>query len=602
MKPFNSPVLARTLICLFLIWSLESRPVAAAEALDPAGHWEGDITLPATKLAIRVDLEKAPDGKWSGTIDIPVQGLRGFKLDPVAVEGAAVRFAMPQIPGDPSFAGRLESDAKVIRGDFTQGGQKFPFSVSRKPRPEAKAGWTPSHGIPGKGLVGYWQGSLSPTPVIQLRLAVEITNGAAGALGGIMTSLDQGGARMPLSASVEKSVNVKLQVPAIGGGFEGVMATDGSEITGDWLQAGRKLPLVLKRVAAPPVLARPQDPKPPYPYAEEQVVIENPTAGTKLAGTLTVPRSAGPHPVVVLITGSGPQDRDEALMGHRPFLVLSDHLTRTGIAVLRCDDRGVGKSTGSFAKAVDADFVTDAIAQVAWLKARPDIDPKRIGLVGHSEGGVVAPLAAVKQPQDIAFIVLLAGVGVPMEQLLIRQGTDIARAMGASEDQIAKSAAIQQQIFPLLKAATNSVEAQKVVREVTAKALAEFTPDQRRSMGLSDDMLESQSQMVATPWFRNLLAYDPRPTLRQVKCPVLAINGEKDLQVAAKENLKAIREALEAGGNHKVKTVELPGLNHLFQTCTTGAISEYGQIDETFSPAALKVISDWIRQQAGLGN
>lgn len=572
-------------------------PIAAAVAAaksDPAGHWEGAITLPTTTLAVRVDLARAAGQGWQGTIDIPAQGLRGFKLDPVRVDGAAVTFVMPGIPGNPQFDGRLAADGRTLAGDFTQGGQKFPFKLESKAKPAA-AGETPSRGVPGKGLVGHWQGSLKPTPVVELRLALEITNGPGAKPAGLMVSLDQGNSRIPLTALTETAGVVHLEARSVGGTFDGRLSRDGTELAGDWTQGGSKLPLVFKRLAHAPVLARPQEPKPPFPYEEQQVTVENGTAGVKLAGTLTLPRGAGPHPAVVFITGSGPQDRDEAIMGHRPFFVLADHLTRAGIAVLRCDDRGVGGSTGSFAKATPTDFVEDTLAQVAYLRTRKEIDARRIGLLGHSEGGIVAPRVAGKAP-DLAFMVLLAGVGVPTEELLLRQARDLARVMGAGEEVIATNAALQRDIFRVLRTEPDATRAEAALRKLMADQTAAFTAEQRAAIGLTDAMVETQIMTALSPWFRELLAYDPRPALRAVKCPVLALNGEKDLQVAAKENLAAIRDALTTGGNQKVKTVELPGLNHLFQTCQTGAVAEYGQIEETFNAGAMKLIADWIRE------
>lgn len=585
---------------LALLVALGGLPtVYARQPATPAGHWEGAITLPGTALAVRVDLEGAKEGAWAGTIDIPVQSLRGFKLGDVTVKDATVSFAMPGVPGDPKFSGSLAADAKTIAGDFSQGGQTFPFKLERKPRPAPRTGETPAKGVPGKGVVGYWQGSLKPSPILELRLVLEITNAAGGAFSGVMISVDQGNARLPLTSLTEKSGAVHLEVASVGGTFDGKLSADGSEISGDWKQGGNTLPLVFKRLERAPKFARPQDPKKPYPYDEEEVAFENPAAGIKLAGTLTRPRGAGPYPAAVLITGSGPQDRDEAIMGHRPFLVLADHLTRRGIAVLRYDDRGIGKSSGEFGKATHHDFVTDALAAVDWLKTRKEIDSGHVGLVGHSEGGIAAPLAAVKQPGDIAFIVLLAGVGVPMDELLVRQGRDIMRVMGADADTQTKSAAAQRETFRLLKEKLDAPVLEKRLRELFREQMAGVTDEQRTALGYTDSMLEGQLQTVMTPWFQQLLAYDPRPTLRQVKCPVLAINGEKDIQVAAKENLAAIRQALNAGGNQNVKVVEFPGLNHLFQHCTTGAVSEYGQIEETIAPDVLQLVADWIREQTG---
>jgi pimeloyl-ACP methyl ester carboxylesterase len=239
--------------------------------------------------------------------------------------------------------------------------------------------------------------------------------------------------------------------------------------------------------------------------------------------------------------------------------------------------------------------VEDTLAAVAYLRTRKEIDPRRIGLVGHSEGGIVAPRAAAKSP-EVAFIVLLAGVGVPMEDLLLRQARDISLVMGMGEDLIARNEATQRELFRILQSEKDPAKAEVAVRKILHEKVTAMTDEQRKVLGMSDAMIDGQIKMILSPWFRDMLGYDPRPTLRAVKCPVLAINGEKDLQVGAKENLPAIREALAAGGNPLVKTVELPGLNHLFQTCETGAPTEYNRIEETFNPAALKLISDWIHE------
>jgi hypothetical protein len=561
------------------------------ESISPAGHWEGSIALPRTALAIRVDLEST-NGAWAGRIDIPAQGLRGFRLGGIEVGGNSAKFNLPGIPGDPTFAGKVDRGGQVLRGDFTQRGQHYAFTLERKPAPAALSGETPSRGAAGAGLAGHWQGSLKPSPIMELRLVLEITNNG-GVMSGVMVSVDQGGSRLPITAIKEQNGPVSIEVNSINGTFNGKLSADGSELDGTWMQGAGVLPLVFKRLAAAPSFNRLQDPKPPFPYDAVEVVFSNAHAGVQLAGTFTQPRGGGPYPAVVLISGSGPQDRDEAIMGHRPFLVLADHLTRRGIAVLRYDDRGVGRSTGNFVAATHPDFVADALAGVAWLKTRDGVDPKRIGLVGHSEGGLIAPLAAVQQPADIAFLVLLAGVGVPMEELLLRQGKDLARVMGADADSLRKNAETQIAIFKLLKQELERPALERQLRELFKRQMTELTDEQRKLLG-SEAAVEGQIQTLLTPWFRALLAYDPRPVLREVRCPVLALNGERDLQVAAKDNLDAIATALDAGGNRNVKTAELPGLNHLFQSCATGAVAEYGQIEETFSPIALELIAAWV--------
>ena len=585
-------------ICILLLMLCGAAAIHAQQpVVSAAGHWEGAITLPGTSLDVRVDLEETA-GRWAGTIAIPAQGLRDFALGGVAVDGTAVSFVMPGIPGAPTFTGTVAADGKTIAGSFTQGGQTFPFSLERAATPAGTGGGTPQ-GMAGKGLAGHWQGALKPSPVMELRLVLEVTDALNGSLAGVLISVDQGSVRIPLTTLTESS-GIRFEVGTIGAAFEGVMNASGSEIIGQWRQAGNALPLTFKRLASAPTFSRPQDPAPPYPYDEEEVTFANPQANITLAGTFTRPRGAGPHPAVVLISGSGPQDRDEALMGHRPFLVLADHLTRQGIAVLRYDDRGFGKSTGNFRAATHDDFVTDALAAVSWLKTRGEIDPARIGLVGHSEGGVAAPIAATKQPDDIAFIVLLAGPGVPMEDLLARQSQDLARVVGAGPEILEESAIWQKRVFSLLKQDLDRATLENQLRTLLQQQTAELTDEQRKAFGYTEAMMESQMQMVLTPWFRQLLVYDPRVFLRQVKVPVLAINGEKDLQVAPGPNLAGIREALAAGGNTDVTIREFPGLNHLFQTATTGAVAEYATIEETFNAEVLTTISAWIRQRTGL--
>src|SRR5665648_483941 len=338
--------------------------------------------------------------------------------------------------------------------------------------------------------------------------------------------------------------------------------------------------------------------KKPYTYIEEEAIYENKEAGITLAGTLTLPSGNGPFPAVLLITGSGPQDRNETIYNHSPFLVLADYLTRQDIAVLRVDDRGVGESTGDFSQATSEDFASDVLAGVEYLKTCKEIDPKKIGLIGHSEGGIIAPMVAVKSP-DVAFIVLMAGTGLTGEEILYLQGALISRAMGVSEEDIIKNRQFNDKIFSVLKEEEDSEIAEKRLRQMFMEDWEKMSDEKKEQIGDPEVFLKAQLQSLLSPWLKFFLTYDPKPTLSKVKCPVLAINGEKDLQVPPKENLRAIEDALKTGGNQNYTIKELPGLNHLFQTAQTGVPAEYVKIEETISPEVLKIISDWILEQTG---
>jgi fermentation-respiration switch protein FrsA (DUF1100 family) len=438
-------------------------------------------------------------------------------------------------------------------------------------------------------VIGIWQGIIK-IQTIELRIVFNISQSPDGKLTAKMDSPDQGAKDIPIDEVTFENGNLSLKLKSVGGDFEGKYQDDGT-IKGNWSQSGQSLPIILSKTDKAPEAQRPQDPKKPYPYKEEEVIYENKRAGIKLAGTLTLPDSGESFPVVLLISGSGPQDRDETVFGHRPFLVLADYLTRQGIAVLRTDDRGVGGSTGDFSQATTMDFADDALAGVEYLKSRKEINPKQIGLIGHSEGGVIAPIVATESA-DVAFIVLMAGTGLTGEEVLYSQGRLMAKAEGISDETIAKGLETNKRIFAVLKEEDSAV-AEKKIREIINDAIAGMTDQEKQTMPNIEDQIKS----VLSPWLRFFLTYDPKPTLMKVKCPVLAINGSKDLQVSSKENLSAIEDALKSGDNKNYTVKELPNLNHLFQTSQTGSLTEYAKIEETISPTALRVIGDWILEQ-----
>jgi pimeloyl-ACP methyl ester carboxylesterase len=452
---------------------------------------------------------------------------------------------------------------------------------------------TPNAAATGQNLEGTWEGALD-VGAMKLRLALKVTKAADGAFAAKLDSLDQGAKDLQVDVISMKDGAVHFEMRQLQAVFDGTLNRESSEIAGQFKQAGVTFPLVLKRVAKPTTLNRPQEPKPPFPYDEEEVSYENKRDGVKLAGTLTLPRDKASAPAVILISGSGPQNRNEELLGHKPFLALADYLTRRGVAVLRVDDRGVGGSTGNLSNSTSENFAADVLAGAEFLKGHKRIDAKRIGLVGHSEGGLIAPLAA-SQSNDVAFIVLLAGPGLPGEEILLAQGALILKAGGANAEALARQRATQEMIFAILKQEKDNAVAEKKMREEFDKLMAGESEAVKTQ---AKQTLEAQMKMVLSPWFRHFLTYDPRPALAKAKCPVLALNGENDLQVPAVENLREIEATLKAAGNRDVTVMRLPKLNHLFQTSETGAISEYAKIEETFAPVALKTIGDWILARA----
>ncbi len=441
-------------------------------------------------------------------------------------------------------------------------------------------------------IKGIWQGTLKFSG-LELRIVFKISEDEHGELKCLMDSPDQSAKDIVVDSVFYSGGDLKLVVNIAHGYFQGKYNPDSISLEGNWYQAGRSLPLVLKRIDKLEEANRPQEPKPPFPYKVEDVIYENQSAGIKLGGTLTMPQSGGPFPAVLLITGSGAQNRDEELFGHKPFLVIADYLTNLGIAVLRVDDRGVGESTGNFAAATTKDFATDVLAGVEYLKTRKEINPQEIGLIGHSEGGIIAPMVAI-ETNDVAFIVLMAGTGIPGDQLLLKQSELISKANGIPQSQIEKNNSLTKKLYEVIKAEPDSLKAAARLHKIFIDYISELDEKEKSEVGDPEKAFLNLKITLLRPWFRFFLSYNPVPTLEKVKCPVLAIDGEKDLQVPPKEDLDAIKAALEKGGNKNFEVKELPGLNHLFQTSETGSPTEYGKIEETISPIALQTMGDWI--------
>lgn len=444
--------------------------------------------------------------------------------------------------------------------------------------------------LSAQDITGDWNGELN-IQGRQLRIVLHIT-GNEDAYLATLDSPDQGAMGLPVSSISFEDDELNFSLDNIRASYRGTFK-DGV-FTGNWSQGGGSLPLIFKReTIAKRIAKRPQEPKKPYPYQEVEVQFENTAAGIKLAGTLTTPNTAGPHPVVVLISGSGPQNRNEELAGHKPFLIIADHLTRNGIAVLRYDDRGTAKSEGDFNTATTQDLATDAASAVTYLKTRKDIDSRNIGLMGHSEGGIIAPIVAAGS-SDVAFIVLLAGTGIPGDELLLMQSEAISSAQGVSGPILERSLEINAGVFKIIKETTDQAELEAKLK---AYVIAEIPAAFRPANMTEEEFVKSQTNAVLTPWMQYFIRYNPALILPEVKCPVLAVNGDKDLQVPSKANLEAIKAGLTKGGNKQVKTIEFPGLNHLFQKTETGLPSEYGQLEETFSVEVLEQVTSWLKEQ-----
>jgi len=444
----------------------------------------------------------------------------------------------------------------------------------------------------GQDITGDWNGVLK-VQGIQLRLVFHVTKTDTG-YAATMDSPDQGAKDIPMSKTTFENHVLTIDMAAANIEYLGKLDSTGV-VVGTFNQAGQSFPVNLSRKASEKVeLKRPQEPVKPYPYYSEEVTIENKKDNITLAGTLTLPGKEGKYPVVVLITGSGPQNRDEELMGHKPFLVLSDYLTRNGIAVLRCDDRGTFASKGNFAKATTFDFATDVEAEVNYLKTRKDIDTKHIGLIGHSEGGIIAPIVAVKN-KDVSFIVLMAGTGVSGSELLLRQQEAIGKASEMKDEDLKIGAELNTHIYKMVDEIQNTDTLKSEVAKYLLAKSKEL-PDLKIPEGKTvNDFIDMVLNQMINPWMLNFIRYNPAPMLEKVKCAVLAINGDKDLQVDAKINLPAIENALKKGGNKKFSIKELHGLNHLFQECKTGLPKEYAEIEQTISPVALETITNWIK-------
>lgn len=557
-------------VCLCAAW------YAGAQTTSLDGTYSGTLQAGDAQLHLVLHLLHTSHGDLHATLDSLDQGVFAMEASSITLHSGTLRFEIASVGAE--FEGKLSPDHKLIDGNWSQGSASLPLSFHREP---------PAH-KPADALFpveGLWQGALEARGM-RLRYQLHVSHDSDGELIAALDSLDQSVSGLPAINVSQKESSFQFEIPAMAGKYEGTLNAAKNVLTGTWSQGGDSAQIEFKRSDQSLELRRPQNPVKPYPYREEDVSFSNESFKVSLAGTLTLPKGTGPFPAAVLIAGSGPHDRNESLENHKPFLVLSDYLTRQGLVVLRYDKRGIGKSTGSADSATTLDLASDAASAVAYLKTRKEIDPTRIGLIGHSEGAMIAPYLA-SHSKEVAWVVLLAAPATKGQDTLLAQSELIARASGLTEPEIAASLAFDRNAYDMVRG------------EKDAALLTEKLKAFVKTSGLDGVMppavLEPQLRMLTSPWFRFFLDYDPLPSLQNTKCPVLALYGQKDLQVPAKTNLPLLQKALSDADNTQSDIRQLADLNHLFQHAYSGSPAEYGAIEETFSPQALQIIGDWLQ-------
>lgn len=427
-------------------------------------------------------------------------------------------------------------------------------------------------------IEGTWNGNIEiPNQKLPFVIHIDKVNNKWQAIGESPVQTDE---KFPLEKISFQNDTLKISDAESGMNYVGILKNP-KHIEGKFSQQGMSFTLNLEKGSFK--LNRPQEPKPPFSYKSEDVTFENKKAGITLAGTLTMPNGKGPFPTIVLVAGSGPNDRNEEILGHKPFLVLADYLTKNGYAVLRYDKRGVAESTGDFRNATIFDFANDVEAALAFLKTKKEIDSKKMGIIGHSEGGDVAQIVASKDA-TLDFIVSMAGPGIKGSEMLVLQNDALSKAMNIPE--------LTRLLNKKLNKKTYEIIMSNDSKEQADKELKEYFKTTVHYKNLSEEQLDNQVSNLYSSYFRQLLLFDPQDYLPKVNCKVLAINGAKDVQVTSKENLEGIAKGLSH--NQKVTIKEYPNLNHMFQKAETGMPAEYGEIETTIEPVVLEDMVKWL--------
>jgi pimeloyl-ACP methyl ester carboxylesterase len=551
---------------------------AAARPASLEGDWAGTLQVGDTELQLVLHLSRDAQGQWHAKLDSLNQSVFGMEASSVSREEDGLRFEIASVGA--KFQGKIQPDHRTIRGVWEQSGSGLPLKFEKR---AAGAGSGAATAAVSK-TEGTWQGAIEVTNM-RMRLQMHVSHDGKGQLLASVDSLDQGIQGIPAAKVTEANGELRFEIPALQAEYHGTLSASRNELSGEWTQNDSVEKLDFRRSDQPLELRRPQNPSKPYSYAVEEITFPSGDGKTTLAATLTIPQGTGPFPAAVFIGGSGPTDRDETVAGHKPFLVLADLLAKKGIAVLRYDKRGTGQSAGNYEQASMSDLAGDAQAALNYLKSRKEVDPKRVGILAHSEGGILAAQIAAKSG-DLDWLVLLAAPATTGERTLLRQSELVARTGGLPEEQIARSQQFDRMAYAAVREAKSATALEAKLHDLIEKS------------GLSASMppaaLQAQIRLMATPWFRQYLDFDPASLVAQIKCPVLALNGDRDLQVDANDSVPLLRQAYEKSGNKDFTVMEIEGVNHLFQKAQSGSPALYGAIEETIAPEVLNAIGSWL--------
>lgn len=577
---------SRTLPAALSILASLALPATAQEL---AGCWAGSVGAANAQRRAAIEFTRGPSG-WSGALHALGRRVESDSLRDIQATGSGLTFVVRRGTSDRVFRGTVASTG--LSGQVTADTLSQPFAFTR-PAPGAD---------PVLALTGYWRGGVYQGEMMIVRMGLEVAPAPCDQALVTMDSPDQNVEDLPLTSLRMVGDSLFFELSYIGGAFRGAAAPGATALAGEWTQGGQRLTMRFDRADSAASFTRPQEPREPFPYTAEEVTYRNAADGTRFAATLTIPQGEGPFPAAVLITGSGAQNRDEAIMGHRPFLVIADHLTRRGIAVLRADDRGVGGSSGSTMAATIADNAGDVQAAVELLRAHPKIDRARVGLIGHSEGGWVGPLVA-SRGDAVAFVVMLAGPAVSGEEILYAQTRAISTASGLSPVFIDGSEAVSRRLYAIVKSEPDSARAMTAMLALADTVLRTLPPDQAAALDSAwkdparAEQFAQGLAITTTPWFRYLLTYEPAAALDALRVPVLALFGELDLQVPPAQSVPVLERLWS---DHPDATIRvLAKHNHLFQRAETGLMAEYARIEETFSVEALELMTQWILTRFG---